>query len=334
MDMSLTLVFTRPRGHRAALKASQLLNRYEIRDGFTAGHNYPGSSGSFYSMVRASESSTSLPGTSSQSPVSEGAVLTPSAMEGVQENTLEAEHQRRLRVQSLSRVSVGVEEFSKRPAVHVPPDYNEILMEMKDLDPQDPIACDWSIDPYEADPELTVHYIETYFNYINDRLYYMLPRKRFLLWLRSCHTKSLDDHMLLYSMMALGAIFSDRPDRVMALKRYSRTARYAVERSQHSLTLQLAQSRIIMSLWFYAIGALVKSWDAAGAAVRTVCGLRYNVESGGVIVDQTQQTCEYGLHPQALIECRRRTFWIAFMMDVGSPERPDLTQLVSSPTLR
>ncbi|KAB8219625.1 hypothetical protein BDV33DRAFT_105444 [Aspergillus novoparasiticus] len=304
-----------PRGHRAALKASQLLSRYEIRDGFTAGHNYPGSSGSFYSMVRASESSTSLPGTSSQSPVSEGAVLTPSAMEGVQENTLEAEHQRRLRVQSLSRVSVGVEEFSKRPAIHVSPDYNEILMEMKDLDPQDPIACDWSIDPYEADPELTVHYIETFFNYINDRLYYMLPRKRFLLWLRSCHTKSLDDNMLLYSMMALGAVFSDRPDRVMALKRYSRTARYAVERSQHSLTLQLAQSRIIMSLWFYAIGALVKSWDAAGAAVRTVCGLRYNVESGGVIVDQTQQTCEYGLHPQALIECRRRTFWIAFMMD-------------------
>lgn len=275
-------------------------------------------------MVRASESSTSLPGTSSQSPVSEGAVLTPSAMEGVQENTLEAEHQRRLRVQSLSRVSVGAEEFSKRPAVHVSPDYNEILMEMKDLDHQDPIACDWSIDPYEGDPELTIHYVETYFNYINDRLYYMLPRKRFLLWLRSCHTKSLDDNMLLYSMMALGAVFSDRPDRVMALKRYSRTARYAVERSQHSLTLQLAQSRIIMCLWFYAIGALVKSWDAAGAAVRTVCGLRYNVESGGVIVDQSQQTCEYGLHPQALIECRRRTFWIAFMMDVGSPHTPRL----------
>ncbi|KAE8355740.1 hypothetical protein BDV28DRAFT_23878 [Aspergillus coremiiformis] len=304
-----------PRGHRAALKASQLLNRYEMRESFTGGHNFPGSSNSFYSLVRASESSTSLPRTNSQSPVSEGSMLTPSAMEGVQDSVLEAEQQRRLRMQGLGRVSMGPEDFSKRPTTHVSPDYNEILMEMKDLDPQDPIACDWSIDPYEADPELTIHYVEIYFNYVNDRMYYMLPRKRFLLWLRSCHTKSLDDNMLLYSMMALGSVFSDRPDRVMALKRYSRTARYAVERSQHSLTLQLAQSRIIMSLWFYAIGALVKSWDAAGAAVRTVCGLRYNVESGGVIVDQSQQPCEYGLHPQALIECRRRTFWIAFMMD-------------------
>ncbi|KAE8144662.1 hypothetical protein BDV25DRAFT_134476 [Aspergillus avenaceus] len=301
-----------PRGHRAALKASQLMSRY---DSFSGSQNYPSSSNSFYSMLRASESATSLPGTSSQSPVSDGSMLAPSAMEGIQDSLLDSEQQRRMRMQGSGRVSVGTEEFPKRPSVLVPQDYNEILTEMKDLDPQDPIACDWSIDPYEADPELTIHYVETYFNYINDRLYYMLPRKRFLLWLRSCHTKSLDDHMLLYSMMSLGAVFSDRPDRAIALRRYSRTARYAVERSQHSLTLQLAQSRIIMSLWFYAIGALVKSWDAAGAAVRTVCGLRYNVESGGVIVDQSQQTCEYGLHPQALIECRRRTFWIAFMMD-------------------
>jgi hypothetical protein len=255
-------------------------------------------------------------------------------MEGVQESVLEAEQQRRMRMHSLGQVSVGAEDLNRRPVPHVWPDYNEILTEMKELDPQDPVACDWSMDPYEADPELTIHYVESYFNYINDRLYYMLPRKRFLLWLRSCHTKSLDDNMLLYSMMAMGSVFSDRPDRVMALKRYSRTAQYAVERSQHSLTLQLAQSRIILTLWFYAIGALVKSWDAAGAAVRTVCGLRYNVESGGVIVDQSQQTCEYGLHPQALIECRRRTFWIAFMMDVGSPERRDLTKLVSISNLR
>lgn len=28
------------------------------------------------------------------------------------------------------------------------------------------------------------------------------------------------------------------------------------------------------------------------------------------------KTCEYGLHPQALIECRRRTFWVSFILDV------------------
>lgn len=240
-------------------------------------------------------------------------------MDGTQESVGDPEyHHYRARTQSFGMAPSGGEDLSRRQGAGLSPDYSEVLMEMKDLDPQDPLACDWNMDPYEADPELAVHYIETYFTYVNDRLYYLFPRRRFLLWLKSCHTKSLDDNMLLYSMMTMGSVFSDRPDRLIALKRYSRTARYAVEHSQHNLTLQLAQSRIILSLWYYAIGAHVKAWDAVGAAVRTVSGLRYNVESGGVIVAQTQ-ACEYGLHPQALIECRRRTFWVAFLLDVSAP---------------
>lgn len=197
------------------------------------------------------------------------------------------------------------------------PDYSELLMEAKDIDPGDPLASDWNTDPYEADPESTNHYIENYFTHINDALYYVFPRARFFLWVRSCRTKSLVDKMLLYSMMTLGSVFSDRPAKMTALKRYSRTAQYAAEHSQHIFTLQLAQTRIIMSLWYYAIGALVKAWDSIGAAVRTVCGLRYNVELGGVTAGQTEE-CEYGLHPQALIECRRRTFWTAFLIEVDS----------------
>ncbi|PYI07978.1 C6 transcription factor [Aspergillus sclerotiicarbonarius CBS 121057] len=306
-----------PRGHRAALKATQLASRYEPRDSFPPGsYAYGTTSYSPYSALRASESSASLPNTSSQSPRSEVSMLPPSAMEGPQDSVMDHE-QYRFRMQGYSRSSVGAEDTARRLtddfsfASH---DYADILMEMKDPNPQDPIVSDWNTDPYEADAELTVHYVESYFTHVNDRLYYMFPRKRFLLWLRSCQTKSLEDNMLLYSMMTLGSIFSDRPDRATALKKYSRTARYAVEHSRHSLSLQLAQSRIILGLWYYAIGALVRGWDIIGAAVRTVCGLRYNVESGGVIVDQSRP-CEYGLHPQALIECRRRTFWVAFLMD-------------------
>ncbi|KAG2412854.1 hypothetical protein HFD88_010411 [Aspergillus terreus] len=303
-----------PRGHRA-LKASHIANRTDRRDSLSSGsYNFSVSSNSLYTLPRASESATSLPGTNSQSPISDGSMLTPSAMDSTQESLGESEYPYKPRTQSFGRVSIGAEGLSRNPGPNTTPDYSEILMEIKDLDPQDPLACDWSIDPYEADPELAVHYVESYFTYVNDRLYYLFPRRPFILWLKSSDKKSLDDNMLLYSMMALGSIFSDRPDRLKALKRYSRTARYAVEHSQHNLSLQLAQSRIILSLWYYAIGAHVKSWDAVGAAVRTVSGLRYNVESGGVIVEQTQP-CEYGLHPQALIECRRRTFWIAFLLD-------------------
>ncbi|RHZ69601.1 hypothetical protein CDV55_107899 [Aspergillus turcosus] len=314
-----------PRGHRAAAKANAHANRYDARDSSSVGPHPSSSSNSIYSVVRASESSASLPGTNSQSPMSEASMHTPPAINSAQEPSLESDPLYRARRQSPGRSSTGAEDLNRGSvegnSAHGTPDYTEILMEMRDLDPHDPLAHEWNKDPYESDTELTTHCVENYFTYVNDSLYYMFPRRRFLLWLRSCHTKSLEDKMLLYSMMTLGAIFSDRPDRLAAMKRASRTARYAVEHSRHNLSLQLAQSRIIMSLWYYAIGALEKSWDAVGAAVRTVCGLRYNVELGGVIVDR-DRVCEYGLHPQALIECRRRTFWVAFLMDTAYLRMP------------
>ncbi|KAF4263683.1 hypothetical protein KXX16_003838 [Aspergillus fumigatus] len=287
-----------PRGHRAAAKANTHGNRYDTRDSSSSfvGHRPSSSANSVYSAVRASESSASLPGTNSQSPMSDASMLTPPAINSAHEPSLDSDSHYRSRRQSLGRPSSGAEDPNRRSvegiSARATPDYTEILMEMRDLDPHDPLAHEWNTDPFEHDAELTTHYVENYFTYVNDSLYYIFPRRRFLLWLRSCHAKSLEDKMLLYSMMTLGAIFSDRPDRLAAMKRASRTARYAVEHSRHNLSLQLAQSRIIMSLWYYAIGALEKSWDAVGAAVRTVCGLRYNVELGGVIVDR-DRVCEH-----------------------------------------
>lgn len=289
-----------------------------MRDNTTMGNpNNAGTTSSLYAVARASESSSSLPGTNSQSPLSDDSMLTPSAVDSNRESITDFDQQCATRLPQISCGNVNMPRHSTESARSGFMDYTEILTEIKDLDSQDSLANDWRVDPHTADPESTIHFTETYFTFVNDHLYYMFPRRQFLLWLKSCRTKSPDDAMLIYSIMALGCIFSDRPDRIAAMKRYSRTARYALEHSQHSLSLQLAQSQIITSLWYLAIGALVKSWDAAGAAVRTVCGLRYNVEMGGVIVEQSR-SCEYGLHPQALIECRRRTFWIAFLTDVSS----------------
>ena len=236
---------------------------------------------------------------------------TPSAVESAQEMTDTESYRRR----SSNQVS---DDASRRFAGESRcPEYADILSEIKEMSPEDLPANDWNTDPYKADPDTTAHYIDTYFTHINDSLFHIFPRRRFSLWLQSCQSKSLQDKMLLYSMMTLGCVFSDRPERATAMRMYSRTARYALERSQHDLSLQFAQSRIIMGLWYYAIGALVRSWDSIGAAVRTVCGLRYHLESGGIVVDRSQ-ACEYGLHPQALMECRRRTFWVAFLMDVSA----------------
>lgn len=273
-----------------------------------------------YNLARASGSPTSLPGTSGHSSVSEGPVITPSRTEGTNETMADADRARRTRMYRNARPFASGADLLARPPEHIEtnrlPEYSAILGELWDINHDDPLAGSWNVDPYESDPEVAMHYVECFFSSVNDGLYHIFPHARFILWLKSCHTKSAEDKMLLYSMMALGSIFSDRPDRVVALRRYSRIARFAIQKSQHTLSLQLAQSHLIMSLWYYATGSSVGSWDSIGAAGRAISGLRYNMESGGIIVDQNQ-VCHYGLHPQALMECRRRTFWVSFILDVS-----------------
>ncbi|KAJ5573741.1 uncharacterized protein N7459_008168 [Penicillium hispanicum] len=312
-----------PRGSRSSLKGSQatgLPGKYDAREGFSPGALTASEvSPSLYNLPRASSNSaTSLPGTSGQSPISEGPILTPSGTEVTYESTADADRVYRPRTYRVPRPFPGSDHvFSRSPEHFEPnrtPEYADILSELREMNTDDPLTGSWNIDPYDCDPETTTHYIESYFSSVNDGIYHIFPHSRFMLWLKSSPTKSAEDKMLLYSMMALGSIFSDRHDRFMALRQYSRIARFAIQKSQHTLSLQLAQSHLIMSLLYYATGFQVGAWDSIGAAGRAVSGLRYNVESGGVVVEQIQ-VCDYGLHPQALIECRRRTFWVAFILD-------------------
>jgi hypothetical protein len=296
-------------------------SKYEGREGLSPGLTNADVS-PLYKMPRASNSATSLPGTSGHSPISEGAMLTPAGTEGTYQTMAEADRAYRSRMYRIPHPFTGDDSVARAPT-HIEanrlPEYSEILGELRDINSDDPLAGSWNIDPFQNDPESTMHYIESYFSNVNDGLYYIFPRARFIQWLKTSHTKSAEDKMLLYSMMALGSIFSDRPGKVVALRRYSRTARFAVQKSQHTLSLQLAQSHLIWSLWYYATGSLVGCWDSIGAAGRAVSGLRYNMESGGVVVDHSS-VCDFGLHPQALIECRRRTFWVAFVLDVRGPK--------------
>lgn len=201
-------------------------------------------------------------------------------------------------------------------SAHRPSEFSDLLGDLKENGTEEPLANSWSIDPYSDDPEMTIHLIESYFAYVNDGIYYIFPRARFLLWVTSCRTKSAEDRMMLYSMMALGSLFSDRPDRMSALRRFSRVARFASHKNQHSFSLQLAHTHLILGLLYYGAGSLIGCWDSLGAAGRVVSALRFNIESGGVITEQTQ-VCDYGLHPQALVECRRRTFWVTYILDVS-----------------
>ena len=176
-------------------------------------------------------------------------------------------------------------------------------------------AAEWSDDPYDVSP-LTMEYLNLYFNHINQATYCMLPKLPFLKWVCEHHKKSPDDKMILYSLMAMGCRFSERKESIAHSKRLLQIARQAEQSSFGRFTLQLAQTRLILSLLSFSLGKSSEAWDYCGTAVRAVCGLKYNTEDG--IVGQTDmEDCEYGLNKETMAECRRRTFWSACVMEVS-----------------
>lgn len=179
-------------------------------------------------------------------------------------------------------------------------------------------SFDWENDPYQVDQEITGQYLENYFTYINNATYQMFPRKPFLNWVYLSERKSPGERMTLYALLAVGSIFSKRPDREYEDLMFARIAERALEQSHSKFTLHLAHSRLLLSLYNFSIGETQKAWDFGGAAIRAASGLRFNLENECCAVNECDEI-DYGLEKAALAECRRRCFWAAYMADVGSP---------------
>jgi Fungal specific transcription factor domain len=174
---------------------------------------------------------------------------------------------------------------------------------------------DWETDPYEAYPELVDHLMDLYFKHINSTIYCMFPRKAFRKWLKS-GDKSPDDRMLIYTMLTLASRFSTDPDRKTLSKNLKTTAQYALEHRNTKFSLQLVQSRIAYSLYCFAANNSNEAYEYCGAGIRAALAMRLNIDDGaGDLPDDG--TFEYGLNRHAIAECRRRTFWSVYLMDVS-----------------
>jgi hypothetical protein len=194
------------------------------------------------------------------------------------------------------------------PATNQPPN-------LEVTDTLDLAAADRTMDPYPISP-LTMEYLDLYFAYINQATYTMLPKAPFLKWVRHCHEKTLDDKMILYTLMGMGCRFSARKESVAHGKRFLQIARDAEQNSFGKFTLQLVQARLLLALLNFSLGNPSEAWDYCGTAVRAACALNYNSEEG--VTSQSQLLdLEYGLNGRTLAECRRRTFWSAYVMDVS-----------------
>lgn len=174
----------------------------------------------------------------------------------------------------------------------------------------------WGANPYQVDSDVTMHYMETYFVHINAATYRIFPRKHFLNWVKSETAKSPNDLMLVYTMLAMGSVFSSRNERNHEGSLFSKIAGHAVEKNHGNYSLQLVQSRLLLAFYYFSTGDWIKAWDYGGMGFRVASGLKLNLEEGATDIIE-DEIMEYGLNRHALAECRRRTFWSAYMMDVS-----------------
>jgi hypothetical protein len=171
---------------------------------------------------------------------------------------------------------------------------------------------EWLVNPYKVNPARTAELLSLFFKHVPENAACMLPEGPFRAWMLSTSEKSLDDLMLIYTILTLGTIFSSKPEHKELGVRFSAISRHACDSRHYSI--QLVQARLILSVYYFALNQPDEAWDFCGGAMRAASGMKLNVE-----IDQTKDatltTFPFGLNRHGYAECRRRTFWACYLVD-------------------
>lgn len=159
-------------------------------------------------------------------------------------------------------------------------------------------------DPYQVDPRIALHYIKEYFKHINSHVYVLYQPKSFLIWVERCQRKTTSDMMVLYAMLAAGAVFSSAKSYDSYQYQFRNIAEVALSRNTF-LNLQAVQTQLILSMVEHSLGQVDRARALSISAVRTAykAGLSEETQSEEPI---------FNMSLASDLECRRRTFWLAF----------------------
>lgn len=182
------------------------------------------------------------------------------------------------------------------------------------MSPSGPPKFTWSVDPYMVDRELTMYYIGKYFNHVDSATTCVLPRRAFMKWVKECNTKSSADRMVLYGILALGTGFAQRAESKHHQEVFVDIANNAMIKSSNVFTLQLVQTKLVLATLSFAQGQYNQAWDHCGSALRIAFSLKFHLEESLTAIEG-QGDLVYGLDRPMTIECTRRTFWSAYIMD-------------------
>ncbi|KAJ4419680.1 hypothetical protein N0V85_000927 [Neurospora sp. IMI 360204] len=196
---------------------------------------------------------------------------------------------------------------------------------------EDAVRRAWQIDPYVSDPQSVISTITSFFVSTDATTFRFLPEKAFKTWVQNnAHhrNKSPEDLMLVYSILALGSLLSTAGSggldpRKEKTNHYAQVARYATEHA--TMSLQLVQARILLSLYYMAISRLIDANEMSSSAVSAAAYLQLNLE-----LDQSPDRLN-GLFPTRMAVTNPADIFLRLPMDIGSfEEQEDVSVPVSA----
>lgn len=190
------------------------------------------------------------------------------------------------------------------------------------------LLSDCERDPFVEDATVTRKLLDLYFTHIATATYCLFPRAPFMAWVETEQCKSPDDKMALYAILAMGSAFATDPGLKAVGKHFADIAGQALHTRFAKFSLQLCHARLMLALYHFGRGHPQDSWDYCGMALRSISALRLNTEKGVAdFPEDDDEELDYGFSRPVLEECRRRTFWSGFLMDVSA-------LLILDPSLR
>lgn len=194
--------------------------------------------------------------------------------------------------------------------------------------PESVLSRAWQTDPYVTDPQSINAVMTQFFAHIDSTMILqLLPERTTKTWVASSvHRKSPEDLMLVYSMLAVGVALSGGPKSIAY--EYAQVAHHA-HRSTTSNCLQVAQSRILLAVYYISVSRRREANEVMSAAAHACTALQLNLE-----FDRTREAA-VPVFPLALSragysESRRRTMWSLFMLERLSGWFPDRMTMVSA----
>jgi hypothetical protein len=181
------------------------------------------------------------------------------------------------------------------------------------------MIADLSIDmgPYWIDINLITHYIGQYFRHFECPPYRLLPPHTFLRWAENETEKNAADLLVLYAILAAGALLSRRTEHDLHHQVFSKIIQTQLDREQDSCNLQTVLARLILASVNLYLGDPEQTHRLDVAALGEIRRLRYNNEK-----TTTEDICGFLSNVQ-IAECRRRTFWLACIRINLRASQPD-----------